>query len=272
VAVDPDGVRRIIAASEKAQELKLSVVGGTQRRHANDYIQTIKKIQDGEIGDVLALRAYWNGELPFCRERQPGWSDLETCIRNWYAYCWIAGDNIVEQHIHNLDVCNWVMGGPPERVTSMGGRAWKPAEEKYGDIFDHFACDYEYPNGVHMMSMSRHWAKCAGHVGEEVVGTKGKSNCTRIADWKPEAGINPQVQEHIDLVASITGTGPYLNEGRRVAESTLTAIIGRMSAYTGQVVSFKRALEETSLNLVPEDLDFAKPYPLGPVPRPGAPA
>jgi len=270
VAVDPDGIRVIMAAADKAKEKGLSLVAGTQRRHQKEYIETIKRIHDGAIGEVLSLRAYWCGGLPFAHERKPEWSDLEFCIRKWNGFCWIDGDNIVEQHIHNLDVCNWVMGGPPERVFAMGGRTWKPNDPKYGDIYDHFACDYEYPGGIHMTSFSRHWQKCAGGVFEDVVGTKGRSNCTKLPDWEPERGINPYVQEHIDLVNSVTGEGPYLNEGHRVAESTLTAIIGRMSAYTGQVVNFKRALKE-SLNLVPDDLSFDKPYPLGPVPAPGAP-
>lgn len=270
VAVDPDGIRVVMAAADKAKDKGLSIVAGTQRRHQKEYIETIQRIHDGAIGEVRALRAYWCGGLPFAHDRKPAWSDLEFCIRNWYGFCWIAGDSIVEQHVHNLDVCNWVMGGPPVRVFAMGGRTWKPDEEKYGDIYDHFACDYEYENGVHMTSFCRHWQRCAGGVFEDAVGTKGRSNCTQLPDWKPKGGINPYVQEHIDLVASVTGTGPYLNEGRQVAESTLTAIIGRMSAYTGQVVNYNKALKE-SLNLVPDDLSFDKSYPVGPVPAPGAP-
>jgi predicted dehydrogenase len=266
IAVDPDGVRRVIKAAEKAKELKLSWVAGTQRRHDKSYIETIDKIHNGEIGDVLSLRAYWCGGLPFMHKRKPEWSDLETRIRNWYAFNWVAGDNIVEQHVHNLDVCNWVMNAHPIRVFAMGGRTWKPLTEDYGDIYDHFACDYEYENGVHMLSFSRHWQQCAESVREDAIGTKGRSNCND----KGEGGINPMVQEHIDLVKSIRGEGPYLNEGVQVAESTMTAIMGRMSAYTGQVLTWNKALD-TDLELVPKELDFAKPYPVGPVPTPGMP-
>jgi len=265
IAVDPEGVRRVIAAAEKAQKKKLSWVAGTQRRHQKDYIETIDQIKGGAIGDVLSLRAYWCGGIPFVRPRKEGQSDLDLCLRNWYAYCWVAGDNIVEQHVHNLDVCNWVMGGHPKRVFAMGGRTWKTAEEKYGDIYDHFACDYEYENGVHMLSFSRHWQGCAEGVFEEVTGSKGKSNCTNLSK---ERGINPQVQEHIDLVKSITGEGPYLNEGVQVSESTMTAIMGRMSAYTGQILTWDKALN-MDLNIVPKEFDFSKPYPVGPVPNPG---
>ncbi|MCX5757025.1 MAG: Gfo/Idh/MocA family oxidoreductase [Candidatus Hydrogenedentes bacterium] len=269
VAVQPEGIRQVIAAAEKAKELKLSFVAGTQRRHQQEYVETIKRIHDGEIGDVLALRAYWCGGLPFAYDRKPEWSDLEYRIRNWYGQCWVAGDNIVEQHVHNLDVCNWVMNGHPIRVFASGGRTWKPKEEKYGDIYDHFDCDFEYENGVHMTSFSRHWQKCGDGVFEDAVGTKGRSNCTSIGDWKAPGGLNPYVQEHIDLVKSITGEGPYLNEGVQVAESTMTAIMGRMAAYTGQVQVWGKALK-TDLNLVPEELDFAKAYPLSPVPAPGS--
>lgn len=268
VAVDPEGIRMVMAAADKAKEKKLSLVAGTQRRHQKEYVETVKRIQDGEIGDIMAMRAYWCGSLPFCHKRKAEWNDLEYRLRNWYAYCWVAGDNIVEQHVHNLDVMNWVMGGPPKRVFAMGGRSWKTPEERYGDIFDHFACDYEYENGVRMTSFSRHWKGSAEGVFEEVVGSKGTSNCRMIGKEKVEGGIDPYIQEHIDLVASVRGTGPYLNEGRQVAESTMTAIMGRMSAYTGQNVLYSKALE-TDLNLVPKEFDFTKPYPVGPVPNPG---
>ncbi len=266
VASDPYGIAMVMEAAKKHKEMGLSFVAGTQRRHAKDYQETIKKIQDGEIGDVIALRAYWCGSLPFAHDRKADWTDLEYRIRNWYAYAWVAGDNIVEQHVHNLDVCNWVMGGPPESVFASGGRTWKPETEKYGDIYDHFSCDFEYPNGVHMFSFSRHWSHCATGVFENAFGSKGKSDCRDMA----KGGINPYVQEHIDLVNSITGEGPYYHEGQQVAESTLTAIIGRMSAYTGQRVNFKRALKE-KMKITPDVLDFDKEYPVDPVPSPGAP-
>jgi len=167
--------------------------------------------------------------------------------------------------VHNLDVINWVMNDHPVRVFASGGRTWKPREEKYGDLYDHFSCDFEYANGVHMYSFSRHWNDVDGGVFEEVVGTRGRSNCKNMG----ERGKNPYVQEHIDLVKSILGTGPYLNEGVQVAESTLTAIMGRMSAYTGQRVTWDEAMQ-SDLSLVPEELSFDKVYPVGPIPSPGA--
>ncbi len=265
IAVDPAGVRIFIAAAEKAAKEKLSFVTGTQRRHQKSYIETVKRIQDGEIGEVLSARCYWNGTLPFSHERKDGWSDLEYRLRNWYNYVWVCADNIVEQHIHNIDVINWVMGGPPKKVVASGGRVWKPLEERYGDLYDHYCCDYEYPNGVHMYSFCRHFNGSKNDVFEEVQGTEKKSNCRNMG----KDDISPYVQEHIDLQASIRGTGPYLNEGVRCAESTMTAIMGRMSAFTGKEYRFDKALNE-DLSIVPEDLSFDKEYPVGPLAIPGS--
>ncbi len=268
-AVDPVGIRRFIAATEKAREKNLCVVAGTQRRHQLDYQETIKKIHDGVIGDIKAMRVYWCGSLPFVHERKPDWSELEYRVRNWYAYCWTCGDNIVEQHVHNLDVACWTLQAHPVSVFASGGRAWKPYEEVYGDLWDHFSCDYEFPNGIHVTSLCRHWGKADGGVFEDVVGTKGTSRCNDMMDSPPEKKVDPYVQEHIDLVNAIRGVNPYINEGVQVAESTLMAIMGRMSAYTGKVVTWDQAMN-SDLKITPDDeLDFTKAYPLGPIPRPG---
>lgn len=264
LAVDPAGVRRVMKAIQKAKEKNLCFQTGTQRRSSNAYRETIKKIQDGAIGDIIAARVYWNGDLPFCHDRKPEWSDLEYRLRNWYNQIWTCGDNIVEQHIHNIDIINWIMGTHPVKVVASGGRAWKPREEKYGDLWDHFECDFEYPNGVHMFSFSRHWKNSKNDVFEEVFGTKGKSKCNDMG----KDTINPYVQEHIDLIKAIRGQAPYLNTGMECAESTMTAIMGRMSAYTGKELTWDEALN-ADLSLVPEDLDWNKPYPIGPIPVPG---
>jgi predicted dehydrogenase len=266
IAVDPTGVRRFIAAAKLAEEKKLCLVTGLQRRHQKSYVDTMKQIQDGCLGELLTGRAYWCGTLPFAKPRQPEWSDLETRLRNWYAHCWVCGDNIVEQHIHNLDIMNWAFGNPV-KVFASGGRAWKHLEdpETYGDLWDHFSCDFEYANGVHVLSMSRHWhSECTQDVSEHVVGTKGVSNCHDLG----KDDQNPYVQEHIDLVKAIRGEAPYINEGVRTAESTLTAVMGRMSAYTGKAVTWDEAMN-SPLSIVPEVLDLSKSYPVGPVPVPG---
>jgi predicted dehydrogenase len=266
IAVDAAGVRLFIDAANKAKEKKLSFVTGLQRRHQKEYVETIKQIHDGKIGDILAARAYWNGTLPFAHDRKEGEKDLAYRLRNWYNNCWTCGDNIVEQHIHNLDVINWALNAHPIKVVASGGRTWKPYTERYGDIWDSFSCDYEYPNGVHVISMSRHWANSANGVFEEVTGVKGKSTCTDLG--KP--GTDPYVQEHIDLLASIRGEGEYLNEGVRTAESTLTAIMGRDAAYSGKELSWEEALNaKRVIGPAYDELDWEKNYPNGPLPVPG---
>ncbi len=269
ISTDSNGTRRFMAAAKKSEQLKLSVVTGTQRRHQKPYVETIKMIHDGALGEIVAGRAYWNGSLPWTRDRAPGMSDFEYQVRNWYQFCWICGDNIVEQHVHNLDVMNWVLQAHPISVIASGGRAWKPKIEKYGNIWDHFSCDFEYPGGIHVMSFCRHWRNCYNEVSELVTGTNrkfrnGQSNCHDMAS----GGINPYVQEHIDLQASITGKGPYLNEGIQVAESTFTAIMGRMAAYEGKKLKWEEALNR-DMSLLPDPLDPDVPIPVKPIPVPG---
>ena len=268
VSTDPTGTRRYMKAAKKSEQLKLSVVTGTQRRHQKPYVETIKKIHDGVLGEIVSARAYWDGGLPWTHNRQPGECDADYQIRNWYQFCWICGDNIVEQHIHNLDIMNWVLQSHPLTVVASGGRCWKPKIEKYGNIWDNFSCDFEYPNGVHVHSYCRHLNRSYDEVAEHVYGTNkgfrnGYSNCCDMG----EGGINPYVQEHKDLQASIWGTGPYLNEGMQVAESVFTAIIGRMAAYTGQKLEWNQALN-SSLDLMPEDLSPTATLPWDNIPVP----
>lgn len=265
IAVDGPGVRLFMDAANKAKEKNLSFVTGLQRRHQKEYIETIKQIHDGKIGEITSGRAYWNGSLPFSFERKADEKDLAYRLRNWYNQVWTCGDNIVEQHIHNLDVLNWAIGAHPVSVVASGGRAWKPNTERYGDIWDNFSCDYEYPNGVHVLSMSRHWNDSVSGVFEEVTGTKGKSSCADLA----EKGIDPYVQEHIDLLDSIRG-GEYRNEGIRTAESTLTAIMGRYAAYSGKSITWDDALNaKDDIGPKYDDLSWDKEYPIGPIAVPG---
>ena len=273
VAVDPNGTRRFMKAAKKSEQKGLSVVAGTQRRHQKEYVETIARIHDGALGEVVAGRAYWDGGLPFAHDRKPEWSDLEFQMRNWYNFCWICGDNIVEQHVHNLDIMNWVIQAHPVSVIASGGRCWKPLDDpKYGNIWDHFSCDYEYPNGVHVMSFSRHLRDCYNEVSERIFGTNkafnnGISNCVDMAS--DHVGGHAYVQEHIDLQDSITGEGPKLNEAMQVAESVFTAIMGRMAAYTGMKLSWDDALN-TDLDTMPKNLSFDGKIPVAPIPVPGA--
>jgi predicted dehydrogenase len=196
---------------------------------------------------------------------------MEWQLRNWLYFTWLSGDHIVEQHIHNIDVINWAKQGHPVSAVGMGGRQVR-TDKAYGHIYDHFAIDYEYPDGTHMMSMCRQIDGCANSVSEALVGTKGTSQVDRYeirgaTTWKGERDpISPYVQEHIDLIAHIR-KGEKVNELKQVAESTLTAIMGRMSAYTGKAVTWDQALNSTE-SLVPATLALG-PIPTPPVPMPG---
>jgi predicted dehydrogenase len=271
LAVDGPGIRKVLALADVATEKGLCIIGGTQRRHQHGYIDTMQRIHDGAIGDVVAARCYWNQGFLWKRDRQPEWTDMEWQLRNWLYFTWLSGDHIVEQHIHNIDVINWAKQGHPVSAVGMGGRQVR-TDKAYGHIYDHFAIDYEYPDGTHMMSMCRQIDGCANSVSEALVGTKGTSQVDRYeirgaTTWKGERDpISPYVQEHIDLIAHIR-KGEKVNELKQVAESTLTAIMGRMSAYTGKAVTWDQALNSTE-SLVPATLALG-PIPTPPVPMPG---
>ncbi|WP_422925793.1 Gfo/Idh/MocA family protein [Singulisphaera sp. PoT] len=271
VGVDGPGIRRVLAAAEEAKAKKLSVVAGTQRRHQAGYIESMKRIHGGEIGEVTAGRCYWNQGALWMKPRESGWSDMEWQVRNWLYFTWLSGDHICEQHVHNLDVMNWAIGTHPTKAYGMGGRQVRTSPA-YGHIFDHFAIDYEYPNGVHVASYARQIEGTDGNVSESVAGSKGgwESNGYRFTGAKKSRlrieEVNPYVQEHIDLIKSIR-TGNPLNELVTVAESTLTAIMGRMSAYTGKVVTWEEALNSKQ-DLFPHELKFG-PLPVPPVAVPG---
>ncbi|RMF85883.1 MAG: gfo/Idh/MocA family oxidoreductase, partial [Planctomycetota bacterium] len=276
VAVDPVGARRVIAASDAAKQKNLAIVCGTQRRHDPVYVETMRRIlEEDAIGDIVGAQCYWNQGGLWVHERKPEYTDMEWQVRNWLYFCWLSGDHIVEQHVHNLDVINWAMGGPPVRALGMGGRQVR-VEPKFGNIFDHFAVEYEYANGVRTLSMCRQTPGASNRVSEHLVGTKGVANPNGKIEG-PEAfkfeypegvdAINPYEQEHRDLIASIR-RGKPLNEGRRIAESTLTAIMGRMSAYTGREISWDWLMKESQLDLSPPQYAFGD-LPYDPVPMPG---
>ena len=276
VAVDPAGIRRVIDAAAEADRKNLSVVAGTQRRHQDNYLALMQRIRDGAIGEVVSARCFWNQGGLWVHERQPGYTDMEWQCRNWLYFCWLSGDHIVEQHVHNLDAVNWAMGGPPVRCVGMGGRQVRTGSE-YGNIFDHFAIDYEYANGAHLMSMCRQTDGAQSHVAEHLQGTKGRSvswhGYSKIdsagggTPWESRGTANPYVSEHEALIASIRGETKRLNEAERVAESTLTAIMGRMSAYTGKEVTWAQAMT-SQLDLAPASYAMGD-LAMSPVPTPG---
>jgi myo-inositol 2-dehydrogenase/D-chiro-inositol 1-dehydrogenase len=173
VATDATGIRKVLAAYEEAEKKRLCIVAGTQRRHQKHYLETMKKLkEEGAIGEVTGGRCYWNQGDIWAHERKPEWNDMVYQLRNWYHFTWLCGDCICEQHIHNLDVINWIIGQPPVNAVGMGGRQVQTAP-KYGESFDHFSVDYEYPNGVHVLSMARQIPGCESNVSEAVSGTKG---------------------------------------------------------------------------------------------------
>jgi predicted dehydrogenase len=274
VAVDGTGIRRVLAAHREAQEKGLSVVTGTQRRHQAGYLESLKRIKDGAIGDVITARVFWNQGDIWAHKRESGWSETEYQIRNWYHYLWLCGDHIVEQHVHNLDVACWALGCHPKSAVGMGGRQYITEPER-GQSYDHFAVDYEFENGAHVLSMCRQIPGCANDVSEYIVGTKGVAHLAPgeyrfegpgLSRLRVRNEVDPYVQEHIDLLESIVSRKP-INELKQVAESTLTAIMGRDSAYTGKKVSWEKALN-SKLDTFPRTLAWgAMEEP--PVPKPG---
>ncbi|MGH7958618.1 MAG: Gfo/Idh/MocA family oxidoreductase [Opitutaceae bacterium] len=273
VAVDPVGCRSVIATAQIAKQKKLAVVAGTQRRHQPSYIETMKRIHSGDIGELVGGQCYWNGEGIWFREKT-GWlahvSDFEWQCWNWYHWDWLSGDQIVEQHIHNLDVMNWAFGGPPVKFYGLGGRQNRGSLA--GNIWDHFAVELEYANGARVTSMCRHTPKSSTRIGERVVGTRGTSDCATSIKGEKSYTFegptpNPMVQEHTDLIASIRSGNP-LNEGEQVALSTLTAIGGRMSAYTGREISWSWLLNGSKLDIFPKQ-PTAGPGVFTAVPVPG---
>jgi predicted dehydrogenase len=273
VGVDGPGISKVMAAYEDAKKKGIAVAAGTQRRHQLGYIETMKRIHDGAIGDLVGGRGYWNQGILWKRDRQAGMSDVAYQVHNWYNFTWLCGDHIVEQHVHNLDVLNWAFRAHPVAAIGMGYRT--RTDPGYGHIYDFFAIDYEMPNEIHTLSMCRQISNCWDAVTEYLVGTKGKChvsaysiNGQRVIDRDQDrASTDPYVQEHTDLIESVR-SGKPINELKNVAESTLTAIMGRMSAYTGKRVSWEQALNSRE-DLMPPKLTWDMSLPEAQVAIPG---
>jgi myo-inositol 2-dehydrogenase/D-chiro-inositol 1-dehydrogenase len=266
VAVDPPGARRIIEAGELAKSKGLNVVAGTQRRHQKNYLRSAYAVQHGAIGDIKGGCVWWCGGALWYKGRDPGESDADYLVRNWVSFTEMSGDHIIEQHVHNLDIANWFIGHPPIRAIGFGGRA----RRQTGNQFDFFSIQYDYADDLHIHSMCRQVNGCYNRVSEHFIGSDGST-------WGDGSGMksgkqvdvpdfpghdNPYVQEHVDLLNSIL-KGESLNEARNIAESTLTAIMGRISAYTGQMVRWSDLTENESspwynLTLKPTAEDFEK--------------
>lgn len=266
VAVDPPGARKIIEIAAAADTKKRAVVVGAQRRHQTAYLQTRHAIDAGAIGTLLAGQVWWCMSHLWYKTRQPGESDADYLVRNWVSFTEMSGDHIVEQHFHNIDVGNWFLGKTPKQCVGFGSRA----RRKTGDQFDFFSIDFDYGDGIHIHSMCRQVDGCYNRVAEFFTGTEGTTAGNGPVHPKngktvsvPDLGLheNPYVQEHIDLLRSIR-EGTPLNEAKRAGETNLTAIMGRISAYTGQLVRWNDLTDSQSqapwynLQLTPTAEDF----------------
>jgi len=273
IAVDPVGVRRFLAAAKKAKEKGLGVLAGTLYRHDRKHQEIVKRIHDGQIGEIRSVRSLRFGGGLWTYERRAGQSDIEWQIRNWLYFDWLSGDFLVEMHIHQLDVVDWILGKRPVSAVATGGRQVR-VEPVYGNIYDHFAVDYEYPGGIPVTHLARQMNGTAEATEIRVAGSKGVATLHAGViqgdnPWRWEgASPNAYIQEHTDLIASLRAGAP-INEAEQVAESTMTAILGREAAYTGRRIKAEE-LAKSDLELGPRDRTFG-PYEARPVPAPGKP-
>ena len=277
VAVDAPGVRRVLEIAKVAKEKNLSLVSGFCWRFHEPKRAVFGKINDGAIGEVMSIyNTYYTGGA-WSFPRQPNWGDMEFQLRNWMYYTWLAGDHIVEQAIHSIDMMSWAMGDVmPVSAVGVGGRQVR-TEPLYGHIFDHFAITYDFPNGAKGFHFSRQQENCERSYLVETFGTKGKAmaNCSRPThkiegrkSWEYTGVQNDMYQtEHNELFASIRNSTP-INNGEAMAKSTLLAIMGRMAAYTGKKITFEEAMNSVE-KLGPESVNFDTPIPKCEVAKPG---
>lgn len=274
IAVDAPGVRSVMASCRLAQEKGINVVSGLCYRYENSKRATIQRVHDGAIGDILALQATYNTGGLWHRGHEAEWSAVEYQMRNWLYFDWLSGDHINEQHIHSLDKLAWTMNGYPVKATSSGGRAVRTGAE-YGNIYDHFNTVYEWSNGVKGFSSCRQWENADTDVSDHVIGTKGTAHLQqhRIEGhdgsvWQHEKAADDDMyqNEHYALFAAIRSEKP-INDGEIMCNSTLMAIMARMSAYTGNTISWDEALNST-LDLSPKSYEWGD-LAVRAVPRPG---
>jgi predicted dehydrogenase len=265
VAVDPVGVRAVIATGEKAKAKGLAVVAGTQRRHQADYLRNKALIDAGAIGQIKGGVVQWNGTVPWIKRRNPGESDTSYMTRNWLNFNELSGDHIVEQHVHNLDVAVWFLGRLPVTAVGFGGRA----RRETGNMFDFFSVDYDFGDDVHIHSQCRQLSGAYGRVGEMFIGTEGvcygggklTGKKVEVPEFKMDSD-NGMIQEHVDMIRSVM-TGKPLNDAKSIAESTAVGIMGRISAYTGGIVRWSDLMTNESSPLYnlacsPSAADFEK--------------
>ena len=279
VAVDPVGIRAFVKTAELAGKKGLTVVAGTQMRRARHIMAAMERMQNGEIGEIVSGQCVrcgggmmeWRGDTKI---QKPEWSDMEYQIRRWLFATWLSGDFMVEMHVHNLDLMNWALQSTPVQCMALGGRQVRTAPE-YFNCFDHIAAEYEYPNGVRIEYMGSQIDGTSGRNNIKLVGTKGKAYVDfGSASFDGEnpfkydgPSVNPAVQEYADMISSIR-EGTPINEGKRIADSTLTAIMARVCAYTGRAMKWDWLKDSSKLDLSPEKMEFGD-FPARPVAIPG---
>lgn len=276
VATDPVGCRAIRDSARKAREKGLSVVVGLNARHDLTVMETVRRIHDGALGEIVDGSIYRLGGGLWHRGNEPSWSPMEYQMRNWYYFCWLGGDQIVEMVVHQIDLMNWVMGATPVSALAQGGRTQR-TDSKYGNIYDHMTVDYEYPGGVHVHLMCRQWDDSDDRNENRVIGTLGESNSRHTIlgsnPWRsPESEDvmhNALIYEHMELIESIRAGDGRSDLLDFAIDSTLTAIMGRESAYTGKAIMWDE-ISASDLNLFPDSYQFG-PAPQQPVPIPGTP-
>lgn len=251
VATDPAGIRRVLAAAAKAKARKLNVVVGLQRRYQTSYRELMKRVADGAIGDITSAQAWWNSSGVWVHPRQPEWNEMEYQLRNWYYFVWLCGDHIVEQHIHNLDVVNWALNAYPVKAQGMGGREVRKGKDN-GQIFDHHFVEFHYENGAVLNSQCRHIPGTMTKVDELLIGTKGKVLCgkAQLVDHKGKVLYQfdkkqenqPYQNEHDELFGAVAEGKFRFWDAERAAHSTMTAIMGRLATYSGQVIDRAEAM------------------------------
>jgi predicted dehydrogenase len=263
VATDGPGIRKVLAAGEDAKKKGFAVAVGHHLRHEQKHREVVSRIHDGAIGELKYMRAYFNSAGVWVRPRQEGQTEMQYQVRNWYYFTWLSGDHIVEQHVHDLDVCNWIHGEHPVEAQGMGGRQIRKGKD-HGEIFDHHAVEFTYGNGVKLFSFCRHMPGCWDSFSQHAHGTAGRAsiqghgNSKLLADGKPpmrwRRGPDGHQVEHDELFAALVAGEPY-NELDWAAASSMTAIMGRMATYSGKVVSWDQALD-SEVDLMPADLSW----------------
>ena len=277
MAVDAPGVRRVLAAGEKARQKKLSFVSGFQTRYSPSAREEVKRVQDGEIGDMVSIEGVYNTGPLWHRGRQPGWTEMEFQVRNWYYFTWLSGDHLVEQHVHFLDFVGWLMQEePPLQAWGYGGRSQR-VEAKFGDIFDHHSVVYEYAKGPRVYALTRQQSGCFNGVYATVFGTKGQ---LRRGGNRKQSGIYtlqgelkwqtpaetemPEVNRYREMFAAMQAGTP-INDSLAMARSSLLAILGRMATHSGQRITWDEAFASNKV-LAPERYDWSADPPV--MPRP----